>query len=99
MLRLWLHGATRHTVTMVKHPTNRGWPKLVHDDVLEFPNGEGYTPCTREYADLRDKMDVIKPDDVRLDDLSSEDYEEYCQLDNRAAEMLAAGHLGKSVRY
>lgn len=72
---------------------------IEHTDAIEFPNGEGYTPCSIEYAKIIDKMEVIKPDYINLDDLSSEDYNEWNKLDNKRAEMMLAGHLGKSVRY
>ena len=70
-----------------------------HDDAIEWPNGEGFTPCSREYAELMDKRDALKPDWVNLDDLSPEDYQEWNVLDNRMLELQASGHLGKSVRY
>jgi hypothetical protein len=69
------------------------------DDTIEWPNGEGFTPCSSEYARLIDAMDAIKPEDVNLDDLSAEDYELWNRLDDKKYSMLAEGHLGKSVRY
>lgn len=69
-------------------------------DAIEFPNGEGYTPCTPEYHKIVDDMEAIKPDHVNLDDLSPEDYNLWNTLDDRRSEMLASGdHLGKSIRY
>lgn len=69
-------------------------------DAIEWPNGEGYTPCTPEYAEICDRMEAIKPDDVNLDDLSSADYQEWNTLDDERAQMQMSGeHLGKSVRY
>lgn len=72
---------------------------LIHDDAIEWPNGEGYTPCTREYAEMYDRMDAIKPDDVRMDELSPEDYEAWNALDHQRCQMQIDGHLGKSIRY
>jgi hypothetical protein len=73
--------------------------KIDHNDAIEWPNGLGFTPCSREYAELVDRLDALKPDWRNLDDLSPEDYNEFCSLDNRRSEMMMAGHLGKSVRY
>lgn len=73
--------------------------RLVHDDAIEFPNGEGFTPCAREYAAVCDEMAVIKPSWLSLDELSAEDYDRFCCLDNKRSEMMISGHLGKSVRY
>lgn len=73
--------------------------KLVHHDAIEWPNGEGYTPCTCEYAEIYDRLNAIKPDDVNMDDLSIEDYNEWHRLDHERAAMQMNGHLGKSVRY
>ncbi len=72
---------------------------LQHDDAIEWPNGEGFTPCTTEYAALMDKADAIKPDYVRMDDLSPADYETWNALQAKLDSMQLAGHLGKSVRY
>ncbi len=69
------------------------------DDAIEFPNGRGFTPCTREYADLVAKLNAIKPDDVNMDDLSPADYEEWNCLDNQRVRMQMEGHVGKSVLY
>jgi inactivated superfamily I helicase len=72
---------------------------MTHDDAIEWPNGEGFTPCTREYAELIDKRDALKPDWINLDDLSPADYQEWCTLDAQLNQLQCAGHLGKSVRY
>jgi hypothetical protein len=69
-------------------------------DALEWPNGEGYTPCTPEYAAICDEMEAIKPNDSNLDDLSPEDYNRWNMLDDKRAGMQMSGdHLGKSIRY
>lgn len=73
--------------------------KVQHTDSIEFPNGAGYTPCSREYAEITDKMDAIKPDYVNLSDLSPEDYQEWNVLDAKRMSLQASGHLGKSVLY
>jgi hypothetical protein len=72
---------------------------MKHDDAIEWPNGEGFTPCSSEYAQLIDRMDAIKPENFNLDDLSPQDYEEWNRLDDKKYSMLAEGHLGKSIRY
>ena len=69
-------------------------------DALEWPNGEGFTPCTPEYAAIVDAMEAIKPNDMNLDDLSPEDYQEWNVLEYKRLEMQMSGlHLGKSIRY
>jgi hypothetical protein len=81
-------------------------------DAIEWPNGEGFTPCTPEYAAIIDEMDAILPRDImiggilltserkNLDDLSPEDYQRWNVLEDKRAEMQMSGlHLGKSVRY
>lgn len=73
--------------------------KIKHDDAIKFPNGEGFTPCSREYAIIADKLEALKPDYINLDDLSPEDYQEWNVLDNERMNLMASGHLGKSIRY
>lgn len=72
---------------------------MEHSDAIEWPNGEGFTPCTHEYAEICDRMDAIKPDYLNLDDLSPADYNEFCTLSNLRDEMMMSGHVGKSHRY
>ena len=72
---------------------------MTYDDAIEFPNGLGFTPCTRAYADVCDAMDALKPDWVNLDDLSPADYNEWNSLCHRREQMMMEGHLGRSVRY
>jgi hypothetical protein len=69
------------------------------DDAITWPNGEGFTPCTRAYAELCDKLAALKPETVNLDDLSPDDYNEFCALSHRRDQMQAEGHLGQSVRH
>lgn len=69
---------------------------LVHDDSLEWPNGEGFTPCTSEYRRLFDEQMAIwdpNTSDLNLDDLSPEDYNRWCQLDNDLGILQLRGHL------
>jgi hypothetical protein len=73
--------------------------KIAHDDAIEFPNGEGFTPCSREYAQVCDELEALKPDYINLDELSPEDYELWNKLDDMRASLMLAGHLGKSIRY
>jgi hypothetical protein len=73
--------------------------EMTHDDCIEWPNGLGFTPCTKAYAEITDQMNAIKPDDVNLDDLSPDDYNEFCSLSYKRDQMQSDGHLGKSIRY
>lgn len=70
-------------------------------DVLEWPNGQGFTPCSREYADKSAMKDAIYVEGTGgLDKLSPEDYEAWNRLDSELMTMQASGeHLGKSERW
>ena len=75
---------------------------LVYNDRIFWPNGEGETPCTKEYADAMAAKDAIfdpNYDEGTSENLSPEDYQRYCELDNALMTMQANGHLGKSIRY
>lgn len=78
-------------------------PAIIHDAVLDWPNGLGYTPVTREYADLTHAKNAIHvPNNdygKSLDDLSPEDYQRYNVIDNQLLTLQANGHCGKSERY
>ena len=66
---------------------------------LPFPNGKGYTPCTKEYFDLyHAKMALHNPADGSLDALSPEDYQRWCEMDQQIMQMALDGHIGTSVR-
>ena len=74
----------------------------VYSSAIDWPNGEGYTPCTDEYRSLMDQRDAIFDpnfDSGSTEDLSSEDYEKWHSLDARLCELQMAGALGKSVRF
>lgn len=73
--------------------------KIIYDDILEWPNGEGYTVCSQEYAAICDAMDALKPNDVNLDDLPPDDYNKFCELEHKRGVLQLNGHLGKGVRY
>lgn len=76
--------------------------KITHDDVIEWPNGEGFTYCSREYADTMAAKDAIfdpNHDEGTSEDLSPEDYNRFHELDNKLMSMQADGHIGESVRY
>lgn len=68
---------------------------------IEWPNGEGYTPCTPEYAAVQDAIDDLNDfGAINMNDMTPENYERYNQLLSEADTMQASGqHLGKSVRY
>jgi hypothetical protein len=76
------------------------------DDTIFWPNGKGFTPCTKAYADKKAERDAIKNkpdyDDIRgadgwvsMDDLTPDDYEAWNRLDNELGSMQIAGHLGQ----
>lgn len=75
-----------------------------HTWILEWPNGDGYTPVTKEYFDLMAEKDAILDNyDVEhgrtTADLTPDEYNRYFALDNQLMTMMAHGHVGKSVRY
>jgi hypothetical protein len=72
---------------------------IKHSATIDWPNGQGYTECTPEYAAIYDEIEAIKPADVRMDDLSAEDYETFNRLDSQRCQMQMAGHVGRGVRY
>ncbi|ADJ24785.1 hypothetical protein Hden_2990 [Hyphomicrobium denitrificans ATCC 51888] len=73
---------------------------LKHDTAIEWPNGAGFTPCTREYAEVTDKINDLNDfGRIGMGDMSSEDYETYNRLLVRRDELQLSGHLGESVRY
>ena len=67
---------------------------------LPFPNGKGYTPCTKVYYDVyHDKMAICNPNaGESIDALSPEKYQRWSELDNDLMGMSLDGHLGTSVR-
>lgn len=70
------------------------------DHHIEFPNGKGYTPCTKEYYDLyTEKMAIYDPANGNYDDLSPEDAQRWSEMDNKIMGMTVDGHVGKSVTY
>lgn len=76
--------------------------RLRLDDALDWPNGEGFTPCTREYADKMAAREAIydaNHDEGSTEDLSPEDYQRWHELDSELCQMQMAGHIGKSERY
>ncbi|AGC35738.1 hypothetical protein ACP46_gp53 [Rhizobium phage RHEph06] len=74
---------------------------LEHNHRVHFPNGMGYTPCTKEYRLALDEREAIcDPNEGEsIHDLSSEDYQRWSELDNALGLMQLDGHLGKAVRY
>ncbi|MFA7243197.1 MAG: hypothetical protein WC091_24075 [Sulfuricellaceae bacterium] len=69
---------------------------------IDWPNGDGYTPCTPEYAALMDERDAIFDayfDEGTTEDLSPENYERWYQLDSQLRQMQMAGALGVGIRY
>lgn len=76
-------------------------PAIQHTAKIEFPNGNGYTPCTQEYRDTLDaKNNICNPNHGdNVNDLPAELYQEFSVLDDKLMNLQIAGHLGKSVRY
>lgn len=73
---------------------------MKHDDAIEWPNGEGFTPCSREYAEICDQIDAMSAcGAISMDDMSPADYQTYNILLDRRSSLQANGHVGKSVRY
>lgn len=68
---------------------------------IEFPNGRGFTPCTKEYYDLyHEKKALYDPSSGEsLDDLPPAAYQRWCEMDNKITNMALDGHLGKAVWY
>lgn len=61
---------------------------VVLDDAIYWPNGEGYTPCSKRYADLVGEQAEL---------LSSDD--RWHQIDSELHQLRATGHIGKSERF
>lgn len=82
-------------------------PTFVFDAVIDWPNGKGETPCTQAYldkmaeaAEIRSKYDSnFSSGFVPLDDMSRDDYEAVCCIENDLSQMQLDGHVGKGVRY
>jgi len=74
---------------------------MEHTETIDFPNGNGFTPCTKEYRDVYDARCAICDlnDGESLSDLSPEEYQEWSLLDDKLASMQISGHTGKSVRF
>jgi len=73
---------------------------MLHDSKIEWPNGEGYTPCTKEYREINDKIDDLNDfGRISMDQMTPENYEKYNQLLDRQGQLHLFGHLGQSVRY
>jgi len=73
---------------------------ITHDSSIEWPNGEGWTPCSKEYAAVNDEIDDLNDfGRIGMDDMSPDDYEKYNRLDDKRNGLLLAGHVGKSERY
>lgn len=72
-----------------------------HTEKLEFPNGLGYTPCSREYKEIAIQVrllnDIAHNEDGR--GLTNDEYNLVNELENRMGVMQLNGHLGRSVRY
>jgi len=74
---------------------------IEHNRVIDWPNGNGYTPCSVEYRETLDEKEAIvsRYHGENYNQYSSEDYENYCRLENKLAGLQLAGHIGKSVKY
>lgn len=73
---------------------------MTHDDAIEWPNGEGFTPCSREFAEVTDKIDALSDfGRISMNDMSAADYQEYNRLLTQRDTLQMTGHVGKSERY
>ena len=67
---------------------------------IDWPNGEGYTPCTEEAFNVRQEIDRLSEDGrVSMDEMSIEDYSRYNWLIDHQANLQYENHFGKSVRF
>ena len=75
---------------------------IVHDCVIDWPNGKGETPCSTEYMltlTARDLIYKAGASEWTLEDLSPEDYNRWMTLDDKLDQLQLAGHIGRSYRY
>lgn len=73
---------------------------IEHDHEIEWPNGMGVTTCSKAYADAHFARDMLSDGGrINLNDMSPENYERYCRLDQDMLTMQASGHIGKSFRF
>lgn len=75
---------------------------IEHNHRLPFPNGKGYTPCTKEYLLIKNERDAIydpNEEDRFLKDLDADEYQRWSELDEALAQLQMRGHLGTSVRF
>lgn len=74
---------------------------IKHDCILDWPNGEGETPCSTEYLMTLTQRDLIYEPGSKgsLEDLSPEDYQKWNELDDKLNNLHLNGHIGKSVKY
>lgn len=69
-------------------------------DQIEWPNGMGYTPCTKKAFECRREIDYMSMNgEISMDDMSSVDYENYNRLLDKLACLQGDGHFGTSVRF
>lgn len=67
---------------------------------IEWPNGQGFTPCTQAAHDVAVALDRLTDGGrVSMHDMSPADYERFNRLSDEQAHLQADGHYGKSVRY
>ena len=71
--------------------------ELTHQ--IDWPNGQGHTPCSAQYMAAMEERDAIGETSPTLDGLSPENYQRWNELDSEMLQMQVNGHVGKSVRY
>jgi hypothetical protein len=74
-------------------------PGTLHDDQIEWPNGQGWTPCTKAYRRVWDERELVRCRADSFEDLDPPDYDHVCRLNDLMANMMEAGHLGKGEKY
>lgn len=67
---------------------------------IDWPNGEGFTPCTIEARNVQDEIDNLSDfGATSMDDMTPVNYQRFNELLNKQGELQNSGHYGKSVRY
>jgi hypothetical protein len=64
---------------------------------LEWPDGKGFTQCSREYYENSTSLEIFNP--AYLPRESPEDYEQFAAYLRERDRLIAERHTGKSFRY
>lgn len=67
-----------------------------HTEKLNWPNGLGWTPCTKEYKDaFTEWSNLLGFEDSR----DAQEQKRLIELDKLLSDLFVEGHRGKGVRY